>query len=485
MVGVFRLLTLKRIALAVAMLFVAAAVAGKLAAAAESQGPAASFTYNPASPLSGEEISFSSTSSDDGSLTQFHWEFDDGTSTDGADVNHQYAQPGVYTVQLTVTDDEGLSDTAQDTITVENREPSAFFHWSPSQPQVGETVFFTSDATDPEDRIDTERWDLDNDGQYDDHTGSSASRSFQAGGTFTVSLLVEDKDGGTATISQTVDVVDPPNENPSAGFSFSPSSPNVLDNVTFTSSSTDSDGTIVSSLWDLDNDGQYDDASGTQASKIFLLSGTYTVGLLVTDNEGGFDTATKNVTVSNLPNDPPTAAFHFSPSSPKTNETVTFTSDATDDHGVSLEEWDFENDGSYDTSGSEVEHAYPAATSYTVKLRVTDSQGVQSTTTKTVDVADPPNDPPTAAFHFSPTSPKSSEAITFTSDSTDDGAIISQAWDLNDDGTFDAAEAQFQHAYTVPGTYTVRLRVTDDKGVSRETTKTVTVANRLPTADFS
>ena len=410
MVGVSRLLTFKRIALSFAVLLAAVAVAGKLAAAASSEGPSASFTYSPDSPRSGEDISFSSTSSDDGTLTQLQWEFDDGESADGADVNHAYGIPGAYTVQLTVTDDEGLSASAQETITVENREPSADFHWSPDSPQVDETVFFNSDASDPEDRILAERWDLDDDGAFDDHTGSSPSRSFPAGGTYTISLLVEDRDGGTATISRTIDVTDPPNQKPNANFTFSPSSPQILDVVTFDSTSTDSDGSIATMEWDFNNDGLYDDATGDKPTWTFFLAGTYTIGLLVTDNEGETDTVTKNVTVSTVPNDPPVAAFHFAPSSPKTNEQVTFTSDATDDGSVSLEEWDFENDGTYDTTGSQVQHSYAAADSYTAKLRVTDDQGVSTTTTRTVNVTDPPNDPPTPAFGFSPSSPQANAA---------------------------------------------------------------------------
>jgi PKD repeat protein len=485
MVGVSRLLTFKRIALSVAMLLAAVAVAGKLAAAASSEGPSASFTYNPAAPLSGEQISFSSTSSDDGSLTDLHWEFDDGDTADGADVGHSYAVPGIYTVQLTVTDDEGLIDTAQETVTVANREPVADFHWTPDSPLVEETVFFNSDASDPEDRIESEKWDLDEDGQFDDHTGSSASRSFPAGGSYTISLLVEDRDGGTATISRTVNVVDPPNQQPNASFNFSPSSPYILDVVTFTSTSADPDGSIASLEWDLDNDGTYNDASGSQATRMWVLAGTYTVGLKATDDEGAVDTTTKNVTVGNPPNDPPAAAFHFAPSAPKTGEKVTFTSDATDDGSVALEEWDFENDGTYDTTGSVAEHTYATADSYTVKLRVTDDQGERTTTTRTVNVTEAPNDPPSASFQFTPASPKANETVTFTSTSSDDGAIVSTEWDFTDDGTYDASGPQVQHAYAVPKGYTVRLKVTDDKGVARETTKTVTVPNQNPVADFS
>ena len=388
-------------------------------------------------------------------------------------------------MQLTVTDDEGLSSSAQETITVENREPSADFHWSPDSPQVDETVFFNSDASDPEDRILAEKWDLDDDGAFDDHTGSSPSRSFPAGGTYTISLLVEDMDGGTATISRTIDVTDPPNVKPNANFTFSPSSPEILDVITFDSTSTDSDGSIATMEWDFNHDGLYDDATGDKPTWTYFLPGTYTVGLLVTDNEGETDTVTKTVTVSTVPNDPPVAAFHFAPTSPKTNQQITFTSDATDDGSVSLEEWDFENDGTYDTTGSQVQHSYGVADSYTAKLRVTDDQGASTTTTRTVNVTDPPNNPPVPAFGFSPNSPQANQLVTFTSTSTDDGAIASTEWDFTDDGTFDASGTSVQHAYAVPKAHVVRMRVTDDKGVSRETTKTVTVPNQAPVADFS
>ena len=49
-------------------------------------------------------------------------------------------------------------------------------------------------------------WDFDNDGQYDDATGVTATSSFATSGAKTVGLRVTDADGaaGTATISVTV-----------------------------------------------------------------------------------------------------------------------------------------------------------------------------------------------------------------------------------------------------------------------------------------
>lgn len=66
------------------------------------------------------------------------------------------------------------------------------------------------------------------------------------------------------------------------------------------SASSDSDGTIVSYEWDLDNDGNYDDGTGSTSSKTWSTSGIYTIKLRVTDNGGLTDTEETTVTISSL-----------------------------------------------------------------------------------------------------------------------------------------------------------------------------------------
>ena len=51
------------------------------------------------------------------------------------------------------------------------------------------------------------------------------------------------------------------NTSPMAAFTISAANPLTFTHVTFTSTSTDSDGTIVKIEWDLDNDGNFDDGS--------------------------------------------------------------------------------------------------------------------------------------------------------------------------------------------------------------------------------
>lgn len=74
--------------------------------------------------------------------------------------------------------------------------------------------------------------------------------------------------------------------------------------VRFTSGATTPDGgSIAAQAWDLDDDGQYDDATGAGAEATFA-AGRRTVRLHVTDDDGDVATAAKTITVSDGPAGP-------------------------------------------------------------------------------------------------------------------------------------------------------------------------------------
>jgi PKD repeat protein len=82
-----------------------------------------------------------------------------------------------------------------------------------------------------------------------------------------------------------------------------------------------------------------------------------------------------------------------------------------------------------------------------------------------------PNEPPVAAFTYS----CDGLACDFTDASSDpDGSIAAWSWTFGDGGTSTAQNPS--HAYACGGTYSVTLRVTDDRGRSRSVTQSVTVS---------
>ncbi len=177
--------------------------------------------------------------------------------------------------------------------------PVANFDFTPAAPETGQQVNFISTSVDSDGAIAPEntKWDLDDDGAFDDATGLTATQTFNSVGSFEVSIEVTDNDGAVDTETKTIDVSASANTPPAAGFTFTPSSPAVGQDVVFDSTSTDADGDIEQLAWDFDSDGQFDDGLGGQVVRAFTQAGAFPVSLRATDDDGGSDTATRLVIV--------------------------------------------------------------------------------------------------------------------------------------------------------------------------------------------
>ncbi len=89
--------------------------------------PSARFTYNPTTNLlAGQTVTFDASQSydPDGSITKYQWNFGDGHPGTDAKVPYSYAVAGTYNVSLMVVDDQRLSNTTWQQITIGANPPS-------------------------------------------------------------------------------------------------------------------------------------------------------------------------------------------------------------------------------------------------------------------------------------------------------------------------------------------------------------------------
>ena len=83
--------------------------------------PTADFSYS----ADGLTVDLTDQSRDPGgSIAAWQWDFGDGNSSDVQNPSHTYAADGVYEVSLTVTDNEGATDTTVQQVTVSGSSPS-------------------------------------------------------------------------------------------------------------------------------------------------------------------------------------------------------------------------------------------------------------------------------------------------------------------------------------------------------------------------
>jgi large repetitive protein len=366
---------------------------------------------------------------------------------------------------------------------VSRAAPVASFTFSPSDPVQGEPVRFTSTSTDPDNDIDRTRWDLDNDGSFDDGSSTTVTRSYTCSSATsscsqTVRLRVEDEDENVRTASRTFTVT--PNSPPVAAFSANPESPETSEQFTLTSTSSDPDGRPVVERWDTNNNGSYTDATGRQITLSFPDNGVRRIGLQVTDSGGLVRTTFLDITIRNRK---PVASFNVSATEIDTGESIQFTSTSTDPDGtVSQREWDFNGDGVTDATGNSVSRTFADNGTPTITLKVTDNDGDSSTASRQVTVR---NRPPVAGFNLSAGEVDTGEPVQFTSTSSDpDGTVSSTEWDFDGDGATDATGSSVSHSFSDDRTWTVTLKVTDDDGASRSTSREVTARNRPPRASF-
>lgn len=302
-----------------------------------------------------------------------------------------------------------------------------------------------------------------NDGKIDN--GCKVIRQFAGPGTYDVELIARDGSGqieNSVITNFTVTINDQPVAKAGNNITAAPN-----ETVNFNASASyDNDGTIKLYSW---NFGDGKEGLGKTITHTYTLPGKYSVMLTVQDNSispCNFNKDSLLVWVNARPTAVPgenrtiavneKIAFDASNSSDKDGEIVNY-------------EWDF-GDGSRSTR-AKAEHEFNKPGSYDVSLKVTDNAAV-SNSSAIAKLKIIVNAPPIAnAGKDAYLAISQTDLFDAFQSSDPDGTIISYQWDFGDGAT--TSGIKNEHSYAKPGTYEVKLTVTDNSGTLTSTTSVV------------
>lgn len=462
----------------------------------------------------------------DGTIAAYAWSYVNGPATynvaapGAASSGLSGLVQGVYVFRLTVTDDDGATDTDDITVTVNaaipppNQVPNAEAGNNITMTLPVNSTTLTGSGTDTDGTIADYAWTRVSGPVTFTFANANAASTGLTGlvqGVYVFRLTVTDDDGAADTddVTVTVNAAPPVNQAPNvnAGNNITITLP--VSATTLTGSATDADGSIASYSWTrVSGPTTFTLANANAASTGLsgLVQGVYVFRLTATDDDAA--TATDDITVTVNAAVPPPNQVPVAEAG--NNVTITLPINNTTLNGA----------GSTDPNGTIVSYAWSrvsgpttyswangnaVATSlfnlvqgvYVFRLTVTDNNGATDTDDITVTVnaaIAPPNQLPNAVAgnDIAITLPINSTSLNGGGSNDPDGTIASYAWSrVSGPTAFSWANGNAVATSLfnlVQGVYVFRLTVTDNRGATDTDDITITVnaavvvPNQLPNA---
>ncbi|HLO72034.1 MAG TPA: PKD domain-containing protein [Flavipsychrobacter sp.] len=421
--------------------------------------PTAAFSASPTALCPGSPVTFTNSST---GATGYTWLFGNGgTSTATNPVYNGYTR-GVYTVML-IANNNGCRDTATRTNYITVHPPEANFGLATSC-----TNRYTVTLTDSSVGANTYSWDF-GDGNTSTQIGGTLTHTYSTPGTRTITLNVYNTTYGcSSTVTRTVNV-----QPLSPVFTVSDTTLCKGESTMF---SITTSGSGNSYTWHFGNSVTF----STGASTVYYAypaGGTYSPKLVVTDANGCKDSLTKT---NHIRVGSPNVDFSGTPLLGCLPFTATFTDLSTPNGGFTItgKVWDFVYGGPQPTTSNTISYTYIYGGSWPVKLVVTDANGCKDSLIKNNYIT---ASKPVAQFSTADTNICVGQTVQMYNNSG--GASFTCVWHWGDGTT--STQLTPTHTYTVAGTYTVKLVVTDMYGCMDSNTKTAYIKVNSPAIGFT